>query len=74
MQAHPIGLWDDAATLPAQETIGPGAGDLLIENFQYVAIGGITADAGGDLRESFTRVRCPRRRYESLVAFSCRRA
>ena len=29
---------------------------------------------GGDLRESFTRVRCPRRRYESLVAFSCRRA
>lgn len=44
--AHPIGLWDDAGTLLAQETIGPGVGDLLIDNFQYLAIGGVTNEAG----------------------------
>ena len=42
---HPIGLWNEAGTLLAQETIGPGGGDLLIDNFQYVAIEDITAGA-----------------------------
>ena len=45
-QEHQIGLWDNAATLLAQETIGPGGGDLLIDNFQFVAIGGVTEGAG----------------------------
>ena len=40
---HPIGLWNETGTLLAQETIGPGGGDLLIDNFQYVAIGDTTA-------------------------------
>lgn len=44
--AHPIGLWDETGALLAQETIGPGIGDLLIGNFQYQAIGGITNQPG----------------------------
>lgn len=44
--AHPIGLWDDTGALLAQETIGPGIGDLLLDNFQYQAIGDITNERG----------------------------
>ncbi len=43
--AHPVGLWDEAGTLLADETIGPGSGDLLLDNFRYATIGGV---AGGD--------------------------
>lgn len=38
--AHPVGLWDEAGTLLAQETLGPGGNDLLIDNFRYALIGG----------------------------------
>ena len=41
--AHPVGLWDEAGSLLAEETLGPGNGDMLIANFRYAAIGGVTA-------------------------------
>ncbi len=41
--AHPVGLWDEAGTLLADETIGPGSGDLLLDNFRYATIGGVAA-------------------------------
>jgi hypothetical protein len=36
--AHPIGLWDEEGTLLAEDVLGPGAGDTLIDNFRYVDI------------------------------------
>ncbi len=47
--AHPVGLWDGTGSLLAEETIGPGAGDLLIGNFRYVPVGGITEGPGDSL-------------------------
>lgn len=41
--AHPVGLWNEAGTLLAQETLGPGSNDLLLDNFRYAAIGDVTA-------------------------------
>jgi hypothetical protein len=41
--AHPVGLWNEAGTLLAQETLGPGSNDVLLDNFRYASIGGVTA-------------------------------
>ncbi|MHC4767233.1 MAG: hypothetical protein ACYTEI_00815 [Planctomycetota bacterium] len=45
---HPIALWDDQATLLAQDVISAGAGDPLIGSFRYVDITDNTAPRGGD--------------------------
>jgi hypothetical protein len=44
---HPIGLWDEQATLLTQDVISAGAGDQLIESFRYVDITDNTAPGGG---------------------------
>ncbi len=46
--AHPIGLWADAeGRLLAQVTVGPGADDLLFENFRFAPIADINGLGSG---------------------------
>lgn len=46
--AHPVGLWADAeGLLLAQVVLGPGAGDLLVENFRFASIADINGPASG---------------------------
>ena len=44
--AHPVGLWDDEGVALAQDVLGPGTGDLLIDNFRYADITDNTAPGG----------------------------
>lgn len=46
--AHPVGLWADAeGVLLAQVVLGPGADDLLVENFRFASIADINGPASG---------------------------
>lgn len=46
--AHPVGLWADAeGLLLAQVVLGPGADDLLFENFRFSQIADINGAAAG---------------------------
>ena len=46
--AHPVGLWADAeGVLLAQVVLGPGADDLLFENFRFASIDDINGAAAG---------------------------
>ncbi len=46
--AHPIGLWTEAeGRLLAQVQVGPGADDLLFENFRFASIADINGAAAG---------------------------
>ncbi len=46
--AHPVGLWSDAdGLLLAQVQLGPGAGDLLVENFRFASIANVNGFNSG---------------------------